>query len=499
MDSNRHGEPTAHRESQNDDAPESAVEHDTTGAGAQTAHGVPVPHEVGAVEEKPGTDSESITVTTEKAMNLAVWLHRSGRLAESERIYLAILKNNPCHPDALHYLGVLRHQLGTEGSLELIRASLQFAPENTAAWSNLGNLLRAADDRDAALDAYRRASALDPRNASAWNNIGVVLKELGRMEEAREAYERAIEIDPEHPEAYGNLGHVYRRLGRIADAVNAYAKAIAMRPDGTAAWNLAYSLHLAGQTDRAVTVVRDWSAQEPDNPVAIHLLAALSGDAVPARASDAYIRSVFDGFAETFDSKLESLKYKAPELVARAAARGLGTPEPTYRVLDAGCGTGLCGPLLKPHAARLTGVDLSPAMIARANARAVFDELVVAEITEYLATRTAAFDLIVSADTLCYFGDLGPVLAGIERALSGGGLVIFTLEDAGEEVPATGFRLNFHGRYCHGEGHVRETLAQAGLEILEIASAVLRFEAGAPVAGLIVTAQKPVVGKSLSS
>ena len=30
-------------------------------------------------------------------------------------------------------------------------------------------------------------------------------------------------------------------------------------------------------------------------------------------------------------------------------------------MLDAGCGTGLCAPLLRPYASRLTGVDLSKA------------------------------------------------------------------------------------------------------------------------------------------
>ena len=33
------------------------------------------------------------------------------------------------------------------------------------------------------------------------------------------------------------------------------------------------------------------------------------------------------------------------------------------RILDAGCGTGLCGPLLRPLAARLVGVDLSEKMV----------------------------------------------------------------------------------------------------------------------------------------
>ena len=75
-------------------------------------------------------------------------------------------------------------------------------------------------------------------------------------------------------------------------------------------------------------------------------------------------------------------------LVAEAVAAALGGPKGTLDVLDAGCGTGWCGPHVRPYARRLTGVDLSPAMIERAEARRVYDELVVAELTEYLAETT---------------------------------------------------------------------------------------------------------------
>ncbi len=438
----------------------------------------------------PGAPS-SVTVDVAKAMEVALWLHQANRLAEAEAIYLAVLKIHPCHVDALHYLGVVRHQTGGPGAIELIRASLQFAPENASAWSNLGNLLRATGDRDGALEAYRKAAALDPGNAPALNNIGVLLKEMGRLEEAREAYEKAIAINPELAEAHRNLGHVFKRLGRINEAVASYAKAAALRPDNASQWNLSSSLHLAGQTDRAVAVVREWLTYDPRNPRALHLLAALSGENIPARASDEFIKDVFDSFAETFDEKLRSLEYKAPELVARAVERDLGPPRSALRVLDAGCGTGLCGPLLKPYAARLSGVDLSAAMAARARSRGIYDDLVVAELTSHLAAQSEAFDLIVSADTLCYFGDLGEVFSAASQALAGGGRFIFTLEDAADNAAPNGVRLNPHGRYSHTQAHVRQGLASVGLLVADVASVVLRFEAGEAVAGLLVTARKP--------
>ena len=99
-------------------------------------------------------------------------------------------------------------------------------------------------------------------------------------------------------------------------------------------------------------------------------------------------------------------------------------------MLDAGCGTGLCGPLLAPYARRLVGVDLSEGMLALAKEKNVYDALMKSELTDYLRDHAAAFDVIVSADTLVYFGDLEDVLAAAAGALRPNGLFIFTLEHA---------------------------------------------------------------------
>jgi len=59
----------------------------------------------------------------------------------------------------------------------------------------------------------------------------------------------------------------------------------------------------------------------------------------------------------------------------------------------------------------------------------------------------AAWDVIISADTLVYFGDLAPVMAAARRGLRPGGHLIFTLEHAGDAEAPAGFRINPHGRY----------------------------------------------------
>ena len=184
-----------------------------------------------------------------------------------------------------------------------------------------------------------------------------------------------------------------------------------------------------GEVDKAVEVFEEWLEEEPDNPIARHMLAACSGRDVPPRASDAFVEKTFDSFAASFDSKLAKLSYRAPALVAEMLAESDVEATKSLDVLDAGCGTGLCGPLIAPYARRLVGVDLSAPMIAQAQARNVYDELVKRELTAYLRDSTGAFDVIVSADTLVYFGQLEDVAAASANALRPGGRLVFTVEE----------------------------------------------------------------------
>jgi predicted TPR repeat methyltransferase len=222
------------------------------------------------------------------------------------------------------------------------------------------------------------------------------------------------------------------------------------------------------------------------------MVAAFTGQNTPARAGDGFIRYSFDHFARTFDKKLEQLEYHAPELVAAATAKALGDPQANLDVVDAGCGTGWCGPLLRPYARRLIGVDLSPAMLEKARVRQVYDELVEAELTAYFQAAAAeSRDLIASADTLVYFGDLRPLSAAVAHVLRPGGCFIFTIEKAGDAVPAgQGFFLQPHGRYCHTEQYARSVMEESGMKIREITPCVLRMELGKPVQGMVVSARK---------
>jgi tetratricopeptide (TPR) repeat protein len=67
------------------------------------------------------------------------------------------------------------------------------------------------------------------------------------------------------------------------------------------------------------------------------------------------------------------------------------------------------GPLMKPRADRLTGVDLSSQMLEKAKALGVYDQLVHADIAEHLRTTAQTYDLILATDAFIYIGDLAPI------------------------------------------------------------------------------------------
>lgn len=437
-------------------------------------------------------DTQGTTeLSLDEALVVAVRAHRSGDLDAAEALYQSILDASPDHPDALNFLGVLTHQRGnSEAAIELIRRSIATDPTLPDRHANLGTILAECGRLDEAAAAYHEAIARSvtpsPALANAWNNLGAVLRAQERYDEAAQAYEKAIEIAPDHADAYNNYGNLMSLQGRVSEAVTYYFKAVTLsRRHDQSRKLLGIAYYTLGDLDNAAKVYREWVADEPDNPIALHMLAACSGENVPTRASDAYVEKTFDAFAESFDAKLARLHYRAPQLVADAVAR-LIAPGTMLDALDAGCGTGLCGPLLKPHARRLAGVDLSARMLKGAAARNVYDELEHGELTAYLAAHPAAFDLIVSADTLVYFGALEVVLAAAAKALRPGGILAFTVE-ALDDDSTLDYRINPHGRYSHRTDYVRRILANAGFSDIDIESAELRREGEKPVAGLVVS------------
>ncbi|MFZ1416338.1 MAG: tetratricopeptide repeat protein [Defluviicoccus sp.] len=434
----------------------------------------------------------TLSVAPDEAVTLGIQRLRRKNFAAAEAALHAVLALDPANANALHFLGVLKHQTGEpETAIQLIEAALARAPGYADAHSNLGNVYKERGEHAKARDCYLKAIELNPRHVSAYNNLGVALRGLGEADAAVETLLKALELRPEDPSILQNLGNAYRTQKNYVAAIDAYRRAIAVHPyDRNAYKYLITTLYYLDQRDEAIKVLKQWMAFDPDNPSAHHLLAAYSGNNIPERATDLYVRELFDDFAASFDHVLQNINYRAPDLMQARVARLVPHPLGNLVVLDAGCGTGLCAGHLRPYACRLVGVDLSPKMLMKAKARNLYDALIEGELTAYLNTTETVFDLICSADALCYFGRLDDVFAGAARALKRGGGFIFSLEKGDAEANERGYHLAPHGRYTHAEAYVRTALAGAGLLVTAIETEVLRRECDADVAGLVVTAAR---------
>jgi predicted TPR repeat methyltransferase len=428
----------------------------------------------------------------------AIRAHQLGHLAAAEPLYRKALQMQVGQPDALHFFGVLCHQRGrSDEGIELIRAALQVTPQHADAHNNLGNIHKECGRLAEAEACYRRALACVPQHADALGNLAIVLEAQQRPEEAFHVYQQLLAHAPKLGRAHYLMGKYLRdhvnTFEDVEQAVFCFRNAI--RYDGRnvrALKALGIALYMLGRREEAIEVYRDWLEREPSNPVARHMLASCGGEAAPARADDAYVRQVFDSFADSFDEQLlNNLDYRAPQILVDALSRVLESPHDSLDVLDAGCGTGLCGPLIRPYARHLSGVDLSGGMVEKARIRGGYDELVVAELTAHLLAHPRAWDLVLSADTLVYFGELLTVLSATHDALRPGGRVAFTLEALDGEEDRT--ELSSSGRYRHTRCYVQRVLSDTGFSDVTITPESLRKEMGERVAGWVVLARKEMV------
>ncbi|MGC4065951.1 MAG: tetratricopeptide repeat protein [Polyangiaceae bacterium] len=418
----------------------------------------------------------------------AIELQQRGKVVDARAIYRRILATVPKQADALHFLGLIEHQLGhTERGLAFLDEAIALVPDHADFYNNRGNVHRQCGEFERAEADYRTVLRLRPTDAGALNNLGALLRTRGDLDGAVQHYRAALTLVPDHAEALRSLGSALSILGDYAEALAILRRALELCPTDTHVLRYVAGLcYATGRLDEAKRLYGEWHARDPEDPVARHMYAACTATQVPERASNEYVRSTFDDYATTFDQSLERLQYRAPALVTTALSRLLDSEGGSERIiLDAGCGTGLCGSALRPLAGRLIGVDLSAQMLERARVRGTYDELVEAELGEYLALHPDAFDVVVSADTLVYFGRLEPIFAAVRTALRHGGRFVSTLEHSGSDSE-TDYRLHPHGRYSHRSNYVERALRAAGFATPTIEAVQLRKEAGSWVEGLLV-------------
>ena len=344
--------------------------------------------------------------------------------------------------------GLDRYQAGAFADAEVsFAASLALVPGRVSTLTNLGAARLKQGKPAEALDPLEQALAQEPDNLDACGHRATALAELGRHEEALRGVEHALRLDATGGHAWSLRGRLLKELGRTGEASAAFETAIGYGADP--------------ELNR-------------------YFLAALSGRDSPGAPPRDYVEPLFDGYADQFDEHLRALNYRAPRVLVDklvAMRRRFAS------ALDLGCGTGLCGPSLKPLAERLVGVDLSARMLAGAQALGLYDALVQDDLAHHLGTTGDRHDLLLAADVFIYVGALEPVFDGVARVICSGGVFCFSVEEPAVSNGHQDFALQSSLRYAHSERYIRDLAAHHGLTVEHCLRAPIRDDRGAPVAG----------------
>jgi predicted TPR repeat methyltransferase len=448
----------------------------------------------------------------------ALELLRANHFADAITILRSALALTPEDPVLWANYGIALHQSNSSGEaaacLEHSVALLRHQPDT---WLMLGLARKKQGNLVEAESAYRVALEQEPNSCVAWQLIGVIKEEQRDFSGAAQCLCACVNAGGGNAAILSNLGKLNHQLGRIAESCDAYGKATALEPANAHYRQMARKTHFLqeaidgqliddaianyrksftpeeecsekdlmellkssfsllsgfGHADAATKVGRKHVELWPDNPSLTYLLSAVAGDQTIDRSPPEYVVHYFDAFAEGFDAQLvDVLGYDIPKKLCSAISE-IMPPGNLHDTLDAGCGTGLCGPLLRPMSRALTGVDLSSKMLAQADRKGVYNSLVCEELTAYLRRSMEHFDLIVAADLMIYFGDLTPLFEAAATALKTTGLFAFSTELWTGE----GYRLLPSGRFAHAPEYVRLLAAQAFKEVFHTAT-TLRLEA----------------------
>ncbi|CAM9414871.1 unnamed protein product [Ascophyllum nodosum] len=403
-----------------------------------------------------------------------------------------------------------------ERAVKEYQTALKFDPQHADTMCNLGSALQDLGDFDLSRHWYSKAVKANPYHAVAHFNLGLLIHDED-VETAMEHYQSAVEMDPSMADAWSNLGSAYHQENDLEDALGCYQEAIRLyeteeaytdlpfTDDVLATLNYHVSLVLGklpdgrclngGCSAQKMEVLRRCLRHDPDHVLCKHNLESMLGGSTMTKASPEYVKALFDHYASTFDESLKGLDYASPEALREV----VGSLKPRYReIFDAGCGTGLLGPLLRNISDALVGVDLSEGMLEVAFERDVYDALAVGEIGEILRMRAGQGvqgDLVVAADVFVYMGDLEDVFLASREYLEDGGIFAFTSElvtpgDCDASKGCAGWQLLVSGRFAHTKSYLHELADRLGFDVAHYKEMSPRTEGGAPVRGQLIALVK---------
>jgi predicted TPR repeat methyltransferase len=432
-------------------------------------------------------------MSVDRLSHQAATLFQAGRFEEAAAIYREVLRREPAHFGALYALGVMAAQeMRTEEAERLIGQALGRNPHFPEGWCMRGRLQAQLGRMGEALASFDRASALSPGSLEALSGRAEVLVRANRPAEALECLDRLVQAEPHRMSHWNYRGAALMGLRRFEDALTSFDTALSIDPAHAGSWsNRGASLIALDRFAEAAESYDRVLALDPALPEAEATREFVRFKMKEGtRCPPDYMRKLFDEFSAHYDTTmLETLSYRGHQHVRAMIDRVLPHPARPLRILDLGPGTGLTGEAVKDLAAggRLDGIDIAPRMIEKARARGLYDDLVLGDIETVLAQPGPRYDLVIAADTMIYFGDLGPTLSGVAARLEPGGFYVLAVETKEGE----GWEQTDANRFRHSQSYIMAAAAQAGLALRDIFPCMLRRHGAEMAAGFAVALEKP--------
>lgn len=454
-----------------------------------------------------------------------------GQKSEAIRYYKKALKFNKKSDIAAANLAIIFYEIQEVNEAKTYaRKALKINPSNPTALSMLGNISYRKKDYDAALKFYQQAMDSERDFYTAVLNAASIYYERNDFNTAYFYARKTVQAYPDSQEAQILLANICVELGRHDEALltlaglyeknpkdywycnllsqafqqkKDYEKSLEMgwravmlsKGENSQQINFGYLLYEIAVESPGTDVLRyarKWLQKYPDNPVAKHMANAMLGAGHVNQIGSGYVRDIFDAFAEDFEGVLEDLNYEVPSLMAKTLeALSHNVKLKKMRILDAGCGTGLCGKYLKKYAKfrGLDGVDISEKMLEVARRKKLYTRIYNQDLNKFLASHENKYDLINAADVFTYFGELGGLFILLHSSLKIGGRVLFSISE--NSINSDDYYLHLSGRFLHGKNYVEEGLKSRGFIVEKINRVKLRNEGDEDVYGWIVMAQKP--------
>jgi tetratricopeptide (TPR) repeat protein len=199
------------------------------------------------------------------ALSILTW-RQSRMYSDMETLWRTTLDRNPRAAMAHTNLGVLLLAKGEpDAAISHLETSLRIKPDDAETQNNMGLALNQKGQPDKAIPHFEEALRIKPGFAAAYGNLGTVLQEKGQWDAAARNYEKAIELRPDSPGIRFNLGVLSLQTGRLDAAESHFRAAVeADAQDAEAQYRLGSALHRKGQAAEAISQYRKAIDLKPD-------------------------------------------------------------------------------------------------------------------------------------------------------------------------------------------------------------------------------------------